>query len=193
MSSKSDDHGPNHLEAVALYALHTLPSNEIPAFEAHLADCSECRSELQSLRSLVDRFVDWPTDILRPPRSLWATLARRIAKETGAEPLLTPPPAAALPDWEEAAPGISVKLLATNHETNGVSMLVRLAPETGYPPHCHAGVEELHLLQGELIVNDRKLHPGDYIHADAGTVDHHIWSKTGCTCVLITSTRDAIL
>ena len=29
-------------------------------------------------------------------------------------------------------------------------MLVRLAPGTDYPPHRHAGVEELHLLDGEI-------------------------------------------
>ena len=29
-------------------------------------------------------------------------------------------------------------------------MLVRLAPGAAYPPHRHAGVEELHLLEGEL-------------------------------------------
>jgi anti-sigma factor ChrR (cupin superfamily) len=120
-------------------------------------------------------------------------LAQRIAKETGAEPLLTQPPPVAGPDWDEAAPGISLKLLATNHETNRVSMLVRLAPGTDYPPHCHAGAEELYLLEGELMVDDRTLHPGDYIHATAGTIDHRVWSKTGCTCVLITSTKDAIL
>jgi putative transcriptional regulator len=72
-------------------------------------------------------------------------------------------------------------------------MLVRLAPGIDYPPHRHAGIEELHLLHGELIVDDRKLHAGDYLRAEAGTVDHRVWSETGCTCVLITSFRDALL
>jgi len=157
MSSSLDNHGQNHLEAASLYALRTLPLNEIPAFEAHLAACSECRSEVQSLRSIVECFVDWPTDVLRPPQSLWDKLARRIAKETGDKPLLTPPPPATKSEWEEAAPGIFVKLLAANFEMSLVSMLVRLAPNTDYPPHVHAGIEELHLLHGELMVNDLKL------------------------------------
>ena len=50
------------------------------------------------------------------------------------------------PEWEEAAPGISCKLLATDTEKHRVSMLVRLAPGAEYPPHRHAGVEELYLL-----------------------------------------------
>jgi anti-sigma factor ChrR (cupin superfamily) len=51
----------------------------------------------------------------------------------------------------------------------------------------------LHLLHGELLIDDKKLQAGDFIRAEAGSVDHRVWSETGCTCVLITSTRDAIL
>jgi anti-sigma factor ChrR (cupin superfamily) len=73
-----------------------------------------------------------------------------------------------------------------------VSMLVRLAPGTEYPPHRHAGTEELHLLEGELWIEDRKLFPGDYNRAIAGTADKRVWSETGCTCLLITSPSDLI-
>lgn len=93
---------------------------------------------------------------------------------------------------EEVAPGISCQLLATDTVKDRVSMLVRLGPGVDYPPHIHAGTEELHLLQGELWINDRKLYPGDYNRADLGTADQRVWSETGCTCVLITSTRDVI-
>ena len=71
-------------------------------------------------------------------------------------------------------------------------MLVRLAPGGVYPPHVHAGVEELHLLDGELWIDDRKLHPGDYNRGEPGTGDSRVWSETGCTCVLVTSLRDVL-
>jgi hypothetical protein len=71
-------------------------------------------------------------------------------------------------------------------------MLVRLAPGSCYPPHTHAGVEELHLLDGELWIDDRKLYPGAYNRAEPGTGDERVWSETGCTCVLITSTLDKL-
>ena len=77
--------------------------------------------------------------------------------------------------------------------TGRVRMLVRLARGTDYPPHRHAGVEELHLLHGELMIDDRKPQASDFIRAEAGSVDHRVWSETGCTCVLLTSTRDAVL
>jgi anti-sigma factor ChrR (cupin superfamily) len=72
-------------------------------------------------------------------------------------------------------------------------MLVRLTPGTAYPPHVHAGVEELHLLHGELWIDSRKLYPGDYNRGEPGAADNRVWSETGCTCVLITSTRDTLI
>lgn len=71
-------------------------------------------------------------------------------------------------------------------------MLVRLAPGASYPAHTHAGVEELHLLDGELWIDERKLFPGDYNHAVPGSGDDHVWSETGCTCVLLTSSKDIL-
>jgi anti-sigma factor ChrR (cupin superfamily) len=71
-------------------------------------------------------------------------------------------------------------------------MLVRLAPGASYPGHTHAGVEELHLLIGELWIDERKLFPGGYYSAAPGTGDERVWSETGCTCVLITSIKDVL-
>jgi DNA-directed RNA polymerase specialized sigma24 family protein len=133
------------------------------------------------------------SDVLRPSPAVWERLAQRVAAETGFEPAMWPAThQGPEPEWEEAAPGICCKLLATDGDKGVVSMLVRLAPTVEYPPHTHAGVEELHLLQGELWIDHRKLHPGDYNRAEPGTADKRVWSETGCTCVLITSTRDVI-
>lgn len=65
-------------------------------------------------------------------------------------------------------------MLATDWERNRVSMLVRLAPGVAYPPHSHAGVEELHLLDGDLWIDDRKLYSGDYNRAEPGTADRRV-------------------
>ena len=193
MSSKLRQHDQEHLDSVFLYALQSLPLTEIAAVEAQIAACADCRHEIARLRPLIDSFVSWPTDVLRPSTPLWERLAKRIADDTGKKQVVAAPQLPPKPEWEEAAPGIFVKLLATDTEKNSVSMLVRLLPGTDYPPHCHAGVEELHLLHGELMVDEKKLYPGDYIRAEAGSRDHRVWSETGCTCVLMTSTKDAIL
>lgn len=174
------------------YALRALSPGELAAAEAHLASCEDCQRELEALHPLLDRFVSWPTDVLRPSSALQARLALRLAEETG-----KPAPTASArrspePDWNQVAPGIECKLLATDAERHRVSMLVRLAPGARYPAHTHAGVEELHLLDGELWIDGRKLVPGDYNWGAPGASDESVWSETGCTCVLVTNTRDAL-
>jgi anti-sigma factor ChrR (cupin superfamily) len=141
---------------------------------------------------VVDRFVSWPADLLRPTNALQGRLALRIAAETGTEAVPPPPPDWSEPDWQQVAPGIECKLLATDRERQRVSMLVRLAPGARYPAHTHAGSEELHLLEGELWIEDRKLFPGDYNYGAPGASDEHVWSETGCTCLLVASTKDRL-
>jgi len=191
MSSEPSDHQRDHGDSVCLYALQALPAGEVAAMEAQIAACPKCRQEIDALRPIVGAFVSWPTDVVRPARSLWDRLASRIAAETG-QPVMPEPPRAAQPEWEEPAPGISCKLLATDVQKSRVSMLVRLAPGADYPSHTHAGVEEVYMLQGVLIVDDKKLQPGDYLRSEPGTSDHRVRSETGCTCVLLTSTRDVL-
>jgi anti-sigma factor ChrR (cupin superfamily) len=135
---------------------------------------------------------DLSADVLGPDASLQHRLAERIAAATGGEPVRPVASQWTEPEWEDVAPGIQCKLLATDAQRHRVSMLVRLAPGGEYPPHTHAGVEELHLLHGQLWIDDRKLHPGDYNRGEPGTGDQRVWSETGCTCVLITSTQDVL-
>ena len=192
MTPAMDKNPCEQAEMVAAYAVRALSPGALPSVEAHVASCPHCQRELEALRPVMDAFVCWPTDVLRPAASLQERLAQRIAQETDGKPVLAQHTDWREPAWEEVAPGISCKLLATDKETHRVSMLVRLAPGVDYPPHTHAGVEELHLLDGELWIDDRKLVPGDYNRAEAGTGDKRVWSETGCTCVLITSTRDIL-
>lgn len=189
---ESSEAGCRRAEQLFAFALQAVPPHEAVALEAHVAKCADCRKELDSLRSVVETFVAWPTDVLRPSRALWSRLAERIAAETGESPDVPVRSSWLEPEWEEVAPGITCKLLATSTEPARVSMLVRLAPGGAYPPHRHAGTEELHLLDGELFIEDRKLLPGDYNRGEAGASDQFVWSGTGCTCVLITSTRDVL-
>jgi ChrR Cupin-like domain/Putative zinc-finger len=193
MSPGSDKQGCDQIDLASLYLLHALPSDEMHAAEAHISGCSDCRQELETLRPVIDSLVHYPTDVLRPSESLWGRLARRIAQETSEQPFLPMLEQSPEPAWREVGSGISCKLFATDSEHDRVSMLVRLAPGAAYPPHRHAGVEELYLLHGELWIDDKKLYPGDYNRSDPGTGDKFVWSETGCTCVLITSDRDVIL
>jgi quercetin dioxygenase-like cupin family protein len=192
MNSKPDTHNQGHLDLVYLFALQALSLREMASVEAQILSCEDCRREIETLRPIVRSFIGWPTDVLRPAESLWSRLSQRIANEVDTGPFVPPLEGPNKPHWEQAAPGIHVKILAKNPEIDSVSMLVRLDPGTDYPAHRHAGIEELHLLHGVLRVDDRTLYPGDFIYSEAGSVDHRVWSETGCTCFLMTSTEDAL-
>jgi quercetin dioxygenase-like cupin family protein len=192
MTSASDMDRCDQMDLVPAYVVHALPLSEASSMEAHIAACAHCQRELQTLRPIIDSFSAWPIEVLRPSASVWDRLLKRIESETPKTPPQARRAAWPEPDWEEAAPGIFCKLLATNAEQDRVTMLVRLAPGVDYPPHSHAGVEELHLLHGELWIEDKKLQPGDYNRREPGTSDQRVWSETGCTCLLITSPSDVL-
>ncbi len=193
MNPKLTVHNQEHLDRVFLYALQTLSVEEHALVEAQLSSCPDCREELKTLRPVLSSFAGWSTDVLRPASPLWDRLAERIAEETGTPPVTAPLEGLHAAEWEEAAPGIHVRILASDETKDSVSMLVRLDPGTSYPGHIHAGIEELHLLDGVLIVDDRTLYPGDFIHAEPGSADYRVWSETGCTCFLTTSVKDELL
>jgi RNA polymerase sigma factor (sigma-70 family) len=178
-------------ELVCAHLLRALPSPEADRVEAHLASCRSCRRESESLGCVVASFHFWPTDVRRSPVSVQERVVQRVVEESDGLSGLPSVPERRL-EWEEVASGISCKILATDERSDMVSMLVRLAPGGEYPPHTHAGVEELHLLDGELWIDDRKLHPGDYNRAEPGTNDKRVWSETGCTCFLVTSAKDVL-
>jgi hypothetical protein len=110
-------------EQACAYAAQILPESEVAAAEAHIASCPDCQRELEALRPVVDRFVSWPMDVLRPPTSLQGRLALRIAEETGKQPVPPPAPQWSEPEWEQVAPGIECKLLAADTERHRVSMV----------------------------------------------------------------------
>jgi anti-sigma factor ChrR (cupin superfamily) len=193
MSSRPNLNDCGMSELTCAYAVQVLTTDEVTQIEEHIGSCSDCQRELEGLRPVLDKFVSWPTDVLRPTTSLQARLALRIAEETREQPVLPSTRQWSEPEWEQVAPGIECKLFATDTASNRVSMLVRLAPGASYPAHIHAGVEELHLLDGELWIDERKLFPGDYNYGAPGAGDTRVWSETGCTCVLVTSTNDVLI
>ena len=192
MTAASDKDRCDQVDLVSAYVLHALPLSEASTLEAHFTTCVQCRQELQTLRPIIDSFSAWPNEVLRPPTSIWDRLLERIDSQAPKHSQPTTRRNWLEPDWEDVAPGISCKLLATSTEQDRVTMLVRLAPGGEYPAHTHSGVEELHLLHGELWIDDKKLLPGDYYSAEPRTADKHVWSETGCTCLLITSPSDVL-
>jgi DNA-directed RNA polymerase specialized sigma24 family protein len=148
------------------------------------------RAEVEVLEDLTDALVAWPTDLLRARKAVRSTLLDSLDGAPAAS--LPECRSASHPRWSNATPQIAYSLLAADLGADRVAMFVRLAPGGLYPPHQHAAEEELYLLSGELWIDAVCVHPGEYARASAGTRDRRVWSGTGCTCVLITSTRDVL-
>src|SRR5258706_10005312 len=79
-------------EVTCAYAAQALAGSEIAEAEAHIASCPDCQHELESLRPVVNQFVCWPTDVLRPTTSLQANQESPSAIST---PALTGAPSKA--------------------------------------------------------------------------------------------------
>lgn len=90
-------------------------------------------------------------------------------------------------EWTAMAEGAEVRVLHFDRRARRVTMLARLAPGTIYPPHFHREGEECVVVEGDLIVGEHVLGPGDYQFAPADTWHGAQTTSGGCVCVIITS------
>ena len=127
MSSQETDHYQEHLDRLFLHALQALPADEMDTVERQISSCTDCQKELETLRPIVSTFVGWSTNVLRPPESLRGRLAQRLATELGTEPFKELRDGPRKPQWEQAASGIHVQILARDEENDRVSMADRVA------------------------------------------------------------------
>ena len=75
-------------------------------------------------------------------------------------------------DWlPYPIPGIRMRVLAINRQSGYATLVLDAEPGVRFPPHHHGGSEECYVLAGSVHTLGRRLWPGDFLHADAGT-DH---------------------
>jgi anti-sigma factor ChrR (cupin superfamily) len=82
-------------------------------------------------------------------------------------------------------PGIRMKLLALNAARGYATLLLDVAPGTRFPPHHHGGAEECFVVSGSLFTCGRRLHAGDFVHADGNTDHGELWTDEGCRVILV--------
>jgi len=89
-------------------------------------------------------------------------------------------------EWmAHAVPGVRMKVLALNKPRGYATLLLDVAPGTRFPPHYHGGAEECYVVAGSLFTCDRRLGPGDFVHADAGSEHGELWTDEGCRVILV--------
>lgn len=98
--------------------------------------------------------------------------------------------------WREtSAPGVRWCLLAGEErgggEGAGATVLIRMEPGAGYPPHRHLGVEEVLILAGGYRDADGEHHAGEYLRYPAGSA-HAPVAIGDRACLLYATAREGI-
>src|SRR5437867_1564806 len=94
-------------------------------------------------------------------------------------------------DWlPHPVSGIRMKVLALNRRAGYATLLLDVAPGTRFPSHHHGGAEECYVISGSLHTYGRRMGPGDFLHADAGTDHMDLWTEEGCRVLLVVPPED---
>ena len=94
-------------------------------------------------------------------------------------------------DWvPHPVPGIRMKVLSINQRSGYATLLLDVQPGTHFPSHHHDGDEECYVVSGSVITLGRRLGPGDFVHADAGTDHAELWTDEGAMVLLVVPPED---
>ena len=90
-------------------------------------------------------------------------------------------------NWSEMAPGVTYTVLFEDPIAKRRSILVRALPGATYESHLHdQGHEECLVLEGDFVMGDLKLLPGDFHLAAKGSVHPPATTVSGCLLYLST-------
>jgi anti-sigma factor ChrR (cupin superfamily) len=178
-------------ELASLYVLGALPEDEARAFEAAARADAELHDLVRSLQNATDMLA-LSSAQTTPPPGLKAKVLERISQPMPAKPAAPRIPgflfhgAQDEKGWKELPiRGAWIKLLSLDSDRGYAVLMGRLEAGVRYPPHTHAGGEELYIVTGDLHIGDRRLGPGDFHHADAGTSHGENYSVEGCTLIAV--------
>lgn len=94
-------------------------------------------------------------------------------------------------DWvPHPVPGIRMKVLSVNRRSGYATLLLDVQPGTRFPAHHHDGDEECYVISGSVHTLGRRLGPGDFVHADAGTEHGELWTEEGARVLLVVQPED---
>jgi len=98
---------------------------------------------------------------------------------------------AAADEWRaHQIPGARFKLLSADEATGRATLLLEVPAGAVYPAHEHTGAEDCYVVSGDVFVEGRRLGPGDFHHAAAGSRHAPLSSQHGATVLLVVSLAD---
>lgn len=180
------------------HALGTLSVEERVEFEK----CQGC--VIRQAVALAGEHCDVVADVTSvmlplatPPPQVKERVMAAIESKQSQQPARSLPPRAAamimaandLPWMSTPYRGVRIRELSNASPDYAVLML-SCDPGTSFPPHDHAGSEDVYILSGDACIDGRVLRAGDFMHADPGTHHHDMLSPSGCQALLITSRKN---
>jgi quercetin dioxygenase-like cupin family protein len=81
--------------------------------------------------------------------------------------------------WVAAGPGVEVKVLRLDRGQNSQTVMIRMQPGSQIVPHRHNQEEECLVLEGEIMIGDHRVGPGDMHIAAAGARHPPIFAPRG--------------
>ena len=186
-------------ELASLFAIDALPPSEARSFGLHVESCDFCAAEVESHRSALAVLARGVGDVnARPRASLRDELLESVSGDTADELKLEPSrllvSRASESEWMPlGVPGVTCRMLSSDRQSRRQTMLLRMEPGRRFPPHRHADVEEVYVLEGDLRSETLVLEAGDYTRADGETDHEELWTESGCVCLVMSSMDNRFL
>jgi anti-sigma factor ChrR (cupin superfamily) len=94
-------------------------------------------------------------------------------------------------EWRPGpVPGTTVKILSLDRAKDLATLLMRVAPGARYPAHHHTSAEDCYVISGEIIIQGRRLHAGDFHRAEGGSEHAPLSSERGAEVLLVVGASD---
>jgi anti-sigma factor ChrR (cupin superfamily) len=85
--------------------------------------------------------------------------------------------------WVEATPGNKMKVIHHDPSSGLLTIISRLEPGSGIPPHVHEDIEQTYVLEGSLVDDEGECTAGNFVIRPKGS-RHAPKAPKGCTMLV---------
>jgi len=85
--------------------------------------------------------------------------------------------------WIETSPGSKMKVIYHDPATDMLTILSKLEPGSGIPPHVHEDLEQTFVLEGSLVDDEGECTAGNFVIRAKGS-RHAPTAPKGCTMLV---------
>ncbi len=174
----------NFSELAALYVLDILDESDCHLVEEAILEFPELEMELAEFRHTVGAIA-----YSVPHVPMAADLKERLFQRINSEitTIETLKEQANQVTWQPyLIPGIMRGTLNLDEEKREISCFIRCEGNTRFPKHRHAGREEIVVLEGDLVIDEKLYTTGDRIYSLPNTI-HQPETHQGCLLFVKTS------